>query len=293
MGATKTTIKTSIPPSSTPPVHPSTVSQNGTISHLDTSDWLDDPLEAEGRPLGRYRVADMEEILENGYAVELYNGWIVWRPMADKFERTVLGNIQDMLSVPARKANWGQVLPDGTECVLDSGNEIIPDAALISWQRLDNDFTPHGPRDRPLLSKRPELVIESRSPSNTRTRDRLKRTKYFDNGTLIVWDVDEPNKCIHVYRVDEQENPTTYTINETIDCELLPGWARRLADIFDERVSAEAVVGEVADEWRKEGIATVAENMLRQGMDVALIAKATGLSENEINSIAKNQDGNG
>ncbi|MEM7128505.1 MAG: Uma2 family endonuclease [Chloroflexota bacterium] len=281
-----------------------TLNGNGAKGQPDTSDWLDDPLEAEERMMGPYRVTDMEVLLEQKFSIELYNGWIVWRPMSDKFERTALSNIQDMLSVSARKADYGQVLPDGTECVLDDGNDIIPDAALVSWQRLEKDFTRHGPNKRPLLIRCPELVIESRSPSNTRKGDRLKRTKYFNHGTRIVWDVDEPNKCVHVYRAEDPEKPITYTVNDTVDCEpLLPGWKRRVADIFDERVSAESVVGEAADEWRhegivegrkegivegrKEGIATVAENMLQQGVDVALVVSVTDLSEAEVQAIAK------
>ena len=66
-----------------------------------------------------------------------------------------------------------------------------------------------------------------------------------------------------------------------------------MADIFDQRASAEAVVGEVADEWRNEGIeigearaiAGLARTMLQQGMEVALIASLTGLSAIEIQTI--------
>ena len=166
---------------------------------LDTSDWLHDPLEAEARKLGPYTVADMEIYLEEyEFSVELYNGWVVWQQMTDKNERTVASTIQSMLDISARKAGFGQVLPDQTECRLDEGNDIIPDAALISWPRLKKDFILHGPNQRPLLIKCPELVIESRSPSNWRKQERLKREKYFAHGTQIIWDVDEPNKRIYV-----------------------------------------------------------------------------------------------
>lgn len=40
-----------------------------------------------------------------------------------------------------------------------------------------------------------------------------------------------------------------YTRDDEIDCEpLLPQWRRRVADIFDDEVSAEAIAGEVSEE---------------------------------------------
>ncbi len=264
--------------------------QNSPTTQLDTSDWLDDPLQAMARDLGPYTVVDMEMYLDDDYSVELYHGWVVWRPMTDTNERIVVSTIQDMLSVPARKAGFGQVLPDQTECRLDEGTDIIPDAALVSWQRLEEAVMLHGPNQRSLLIKCPELVVEVRSPSNWRKQERLKRDMYFAHGTLIVWDVDEKNKRIYGYRVENPDTPTVYGLDDIIDCEpLLPGWKRRVADIFDKQASAEALIGEVAAEIRQEGvqegIVSVAQNMLRQEMDLALIASVTGLSEESIRAI--------
>ena len=264
--------------------------QNGFTVQLDTSDWLHDPLEAMARDLGPYTVVDMEMYLDNDYAVELYNGWVVWRPMTDTDERIVVSTIQGMLDISARKAGFGQAMPDKTECRLDEGNDIMPDAALVSWQRLEEDVMLHGPNQRSLLIKCPELIVEARSPSNWRKQERLKRDMYFAHGTLIVWDVDEKNKRISVYRAENPATPTVYGLDDIIDCEpLLPGWKRRVADIFDKQASAEAVIGEVAEEIRQEGvqegIVSVAQNMLRQEMDLALIASLTGLSEESIRAI--------
>ncbi|MFZ2617683.1 MAG: hypothetical protein WA077_16975, partial [Anaerolineae bacterium] len=66
-------------------------------------DWPTDILEAYGRSVGPYTIDNAEMILD-GEAVELYNGWLVWQEMTDFFERTVAGNIQAMLDLSARKA---------------------------------------------------------------------------------------------------------------------------------------------------------------------------------------------
>ena len=136
-------------------------------------DWPTDILEAYGRSVGPYTIDNAEMILD-GEAVELYNGWLVWQEMTDFFERTVAGNIQAMLDLSARKAGFGAGLPDQMECLLSNGDVIKPDIALISWGRAAT-AQPTGPSQRLILHGCPELVVETRSPSNRRAQERRKR----------------------------------------------------------------------------------------------------------------------
>ncbi|MCB0062006.1 MAG: hypothetical protein KDE19_07820, partial [Caldilineaceae bacterium] len=48
--------------------------------------------------------------------------------------------------------------------------------------------------------------------------------------------------------------PIRYNEGDDITCDYIPNWYRRVADIFDEHVSAETVAGEVAVAWRTEGM---------------------------------------
>jgi len=217
------------------------------------ADWLHDPLEALARPRGPYTLENADAYLDQE-AVELYNGWLVWQEMTDLKERTVIGTIHSMLDLSARKAGFGQAVPDQAECLLRDGHVIKPDASLISWQRLQTASVPQGPNNRILLAVCPELVIESRSPSNRRKQEAMKRAQYFANGTEIVWDVDEANAVIYVYRATTPTRPLRYGKADEVECTLLPNWRRRVADIFADHLSAEAVAGEVADAWREEGI---------------------------------------
>lgn len=217
--------------------------------------WPRDLLEAYARPRGPYTLESAETILDEE-AVELYNGWLVQQEMTDTRERRIVANINDMLSISARKAGFGQALPDQLECFISDGSVIKPDASLCSWQRLDNDVHPYGPRQRATLFGCPELVIEARSPSNNRRQERRKRELYFANRAQIVWDVDEKREEIWVYYAHTPNKPRHFRRDDEIDCEpLLPGWRRRMADIFAEHTSAEAIAGEVADTWRNEGVA--------------------------------------
>jgi Uma2 family endonuclease len=221
---------------------------------VETDDrWPRDILEAYARSPGPYTIENAEAILEE-YPVELYNGWLVVQEMTDIIERRAVANIQDMLSISARNAGFGQALPDQLECLLSNGDTVKPDASLISWQRLENDVIPHGPRGRPTLMGGPELVVEVRSPSNRRAQEKRKRELYFENHVQIVWDVDEERQVIWVYRAEMPDEPIRYDIKQEINCEpLLPGWRRKVSAIFDKRASAEVVVGEVADTWKAEG----------------------------------------
>lgn len=251
-------------------MHPTPVIADWTIET--PCHWPRDLQAAYARDRGPYTLENAEMIIDQE-PVELYNGWLVWQDMTDMRERRVVANIQDMLSISARKAGFGQALPDQMECLLSNGDVIKPDASLISWQRLRTDVQPYGPRQRPTLMGGPELVIEVRSPSNRRAQERRKRALYFANRVQIVWDVDEPRQTIWVYRATAPQRPTRHGMADEIDCEpLLPGWRRRVADMFAEQASAEAVAGEVAQAWVAEGIAEGAAQTLRQVLPVLVRA---------------------
>lgn len=236
----------------------------------DANTWPRDLSEAYARPRGPYTIENAETIL-NEDAVELYNGWLVWQEMTNPKERRIVATLQTMLDVSARKANFGQVLPDQVECLLKDGTVVKPDASLISWQRFDHDVVPHGPNHRPTLMGCPELVVEVRSPSNRRAQEKRKRKLYFANRTQVVWDVDEIRQEIWVYQVENPEEPLHFGFQDELDCEpLLPGWRRRVADIFAPHASAEAVAGEVAEEWRNEGKLQGIEIGMEEGAAQAL-----------------------
>jgi Uma2 family endonuclease len=243
-------------------------SRNGNPGH-----WPHDVLEAYARYRGPYTIENAETLLEEE-PIELYNGWLVWQTMTDYYERRVVATLQVMLDVSARKAGFGQALPDQVECLLDSGDVVKPDASLISWVRAQNDVISVGPRGRPVLQGGPELVVEVRSPSNRRAQERRKRALYFANGVQIVWDVDEPNKTIWVYRAETPDTPLRLGINDEIECEpLLPDWRRHVADIFAEQASAEAVLGEVAADWRSQGRTEGSAATLRDVLPLLITAR--------------------
>ena len=96
-------------------------------------------------------------------------------------------------------------------------------------------------------------MIEVRSPSNLRHEERTKRRKYFENGALVIWDVEPKKHKIWVYELENQQDATEYGPNDTISCErLFPGWQRLVADFFSKELTSEDIVGQAAKEWRAE-----------------------------------------
>ncbi len=243
---------------------------NRRASLKDKANWPSDIEEAYERAPGPYTIQNALHIIGEEY-FELFNGWLVEKAMTDSEERRIAGIIQEILSLAARALDWGQAYPDQFECKMfklnlvepveregqsekDKYDVVKPDVCLLSHQRFETLVEPAVPgRKHLMLRGGPELAVELRSPSNRRTEEHKKRTSYFANGTLIVWDVAPEKRKIWVYEANNPDQPTEYGEEDEITCEqFLPGWKRKVADFFTPRLSAEQIVGQQAEKWRNE-----------------------------------------
>jgi Uma2 family endonuclease len=246
--------------------------QNKTETYLNSCRWPRDIDEAYKRGSGPYNVQNAITLLEEE-PLELFNGWLVWKPMTDPEERRIGTIILEILSSTARTYGFGQAYMDLFECMMANGDELKPDLCILSNQRFENQVAPAFEGSKHLVLKgSPELAIELRSPSNLRSEERIKRQKYFNNGTLIVWDVEPKKRKIWVYEVENPQKATEYGESDTITCErLFPGWKRLVADFFSKELTAEDIVGEAAKQWRAEseaiGLAKGREEGLAQGRE--------------------------
>ncbi|MEI6045709.1 MAG: Uma2 family endonuclease, partial [Chloroflexota bacterium] len=187
--------------------------------------------------------------------LELYNGWLVKQEMTDSEERRIGSSMLEILSSTARTYRLGQAYMDQFECLMANGDVLKPDLCIISKQRYKRQVGPIRPNSKHrMLNGSPELAVELRSPSNLRHEERTKRQKYFENGGLIVWDVDPEKRKIWVYEADKDPDSfVEYGEGDTITCEkLFPGWKRPVVDFFAEDLTSEEIVGEAAKEWRAE-----------------------------------------
>lgn len=226
---------------------------DGSAPYETTQNWPLDFRAAYQRDKGIYTIYNATTLLAEE-PLELINGWLVWQAMTNVEERGIAGNIQEILSLAARMRGFGQAYPDQFECVMVNEDLYKPDVTLLSTKRYDSQVEPvKTESDHFILRGSPELVIEIRSPSNRRTKERKKRKIYFDSGALVIWDVDCNRRQIWVYEVENSEKGQEYTEEDEISCEaLLPGWKRKVGDFFRKGLSAEEIVGEAASQWRAE-----------------------------------------
>ncbi len=226
---------------------------NGTHSYQTPSYWPLDIEAAYRRDPGPYTAVNAWVLLEEE-PLELFNGWLVWQKMTNLEERRIAGVIQEILSLAARFVDFGQAYPDQAECEMLNGDILKPDVCLISNERFDKQVQPvEEGHEHVVLKGSPELVVEIRSPSNRRTKERRKRQTYFENGAVVIWDVDPRKHKIGVYEVETPDKAREYTEQDEISCErLLPGWKRQVRDLFAKNLSAEDIAGQAAVQWRAE-----------------------------------------
>ena len=246
---------------------------NGITPYRTSQNWPLDYQEAYHRGPGIYTLQNASTLLSEE-PLELFNGWLVWQAMTDVEERRIAANIQLILDIIARASGFGQAFPDQLECEMLNEDVHKPDVCVISKERLEKQVKPETPGSEHLILKgSPELVVELRSPSNRRTKEKQKRKVYFESGAVVIWDVDNRKHKIWVYEVEDQEKGREYSEKDEISCErLFPGWKRRVGDFFSRDLSAEEIVGQVASEWRAESKAEGREEGLVTGRAQGQIA---------------------
>lgn len=83
----------------------------------------------------------------------------------------------------------------------------------------------------------PTFAVEVRSENDYGPADEdalaAKRADYFDAGTLVVWDVDPVNECIHVYHEPDLVPAITYRHGNIAEAEpAVPGWRVGVDRVF-------------------------------------------------------------
>ncbi len=102
---------------------------------------------------------------------------------------------------------------------------IGPDWAFISKDRLP-ETDPSG-----YAAIVPDLVLEVRSPSDTKTEAEAKMQRWIRAGVRLGWELDMRNRVLTVYRPDKE--PRTIDIDGVIDGEeVLPGFTFPMRRLF-------------------------------------------------------------
>ena len=178
----------------------------------------------------RETIADLARV--EGQA-ELIGGRIVHIMATGIRPNIVAGRIFRNLADHVDASGQGVVFTDSIGFVvpeLASGRESFsPDVSFYDG--------PFSSDDMRFLKGAPTLAVEVRSegdygPAAERSMAK-KRADYFEAGTLVVWDVDPKADCVHSYRSDQPDQPTTFQRGQVADAQpTLPGWTIAVDCIF-------------------------------------------------------------
>jgi Uma2 family endonuclease len=164
---------------------------------------------------------------------ELIGGRIVEFMPTGRRPNLIAGEIYVSLRNCARATGRGEAYTDSMGFAvpeLPSGRESFsPDTSYY--------VGPLPADEMDFIEGPPTFAVEVRSKGNygpaAEAEMAAKRADYFEAGTQIVWDVDPRSECIHVYRPDAPDRPTTFRKGQHADAEpVLPGWRFNVDDIF-------------------------------------------------------------
>ena len=108
-----------------------------------------------------------------------------------------------------------------------------PDVLVVNAE-LTGITRPSDLVGRPFLERPPLLVVEVLSPSNTRRDITQRLADYRSIGVPECWLADFPARTIEVLRLTPKSATTiaTYGIADTLQSQILPGFALPIANIF-------------------------------------------------------------
>ena len=177
--------------------------------------------------------ATLDDLYQVEGNAELINGRIV--PLMPTGDAPAAAALEIAVSLRgyAKATGRGIARGDGVGyavAALPSGRESFsPDASYYVGIRPVNRMR--------FIKGAPTFAAEVRSENDygdaAEEKMAAKRFDYFAAGTLVVWDVDLVNQCIHVYRASDPATPQTYRRGEIAEAEpAVPGWRMAVDDVF-------------------------------------------------------------
>ena len=177
--------------------------------------------------------ATLDDLARVTDKAELIDGRIVLLIPTSRKPGRVAGRIYRSLDDYATQTGRGEAYPNNVGFAvprLTNGREAFaPDASY--------HLGPFPADPMRFLEGPPTLAVEVRSENDytpsAEAKLAGKREDYFEAGTPIVWDVDPIAECIHIYRADRSDQPTTVCRGQVAGAvPLLPGWRVDVGWIF-------------------------------------------------------------
>lgn len=171
---------------------------------------------------------DVERLTRQGERCELIFGELVPMPPVGNDQGVATNDLASEAAVFVRRNKLGRGFAAETGFRLSRDPETIlaPDWAFIRAERIE------GPPARGFGDLVPDLVLETRSPNDSKGEVAGKIGLWLHFGAQVVWDLDPARKILTVHRRDG--TVTRLGAEDTLtEEELLPGFSLPLSEIFE------------------------------------------------------------
>ena len=180
----------------------------------------------------RWTTADLEVLPQiEGHRYEIIDGELYMSTQPHYHHQLTCFNVARLLGNWSIETGLGQTVGAPGIIFADDDN-VAPDVIWCSYERLDKVLGEDGK-----LHAAPELVIEVLSPgSANEKRDREAKLKlYSRRGVEEYWILDWLIERAEIYRRKQRRLRLIETLNknDTLKTPLLPGFACRVADLFE------------------------------------------------------------
>jgi Uma2 family endonuclease len=154
-------------------------------------------------------------------------GLIVMPPAGSKTGKRNF-NLTGQFTVWVQKDGTGIGFDSSTGFTLPDGAILSPDVSWLRREKWDALTEDEQERFAPLC---PDFVIELRSSWNTLKAQLEKMQQYLDNGTQLAWFIDPGNRCVYVYRPNEDVEVFTDASSISAD-PILKGFVLQLTELW-------------------------------------------------------------
>lgn len=176
---------------------------------------------------------------DDGNRYELIEGVLYESTAPGLPHQLVLQNLQLELGLFLREKPIGVIAP-GPGTIFSNYDAVIPDIVIIRNERWDSVTSNQK------VTGAPDIVIEILSPgSENRRRDlQVKRKLYAKYGVAEYWIVDNDDRSIAIYRLQNKtlEEVVTLRDDDVLTSPLLPGFELTVRTIFIIRTGNELSV---------------------------------------------------
>ena len=173
---------------------------------------------------------DYCQIPDDGNWYEVIDGVLHMSPSPIVRHQRISRKLTVLLSLWSENNKAGEVLNAPIDVILSTHNVVQPDILFVSNERASII-------EEKNLQGAPDLIIEILSEGNRRYDEVNKRVLYESFGVLEYWIVDPVLETVKVYRLEgaifTRAAEWSLEVDDEIFSPLLPGFACRLADVFD------------------------------------------------------------